>query len=1230
MFAVDGEVLQQALQEERTSGDASANSSFDEAGNAQGGSGKQEKRYRFHETRSGFDDGGERRSEVISGLPAAIQSLKGSPTIRSTRHGRIPTSFMGLGPTLSTIPGSTLYSAQQHENDESAKATEIVTPLESRRVGSEPDMNFLDITPDLIPPPEFQERFKFVVCSSRLLHDRPNFDGKRGDTLVQHGIGLATGHDQGLELSFAGLGIEGTTMNFNEAATHEPSRDDGLRRRRAPSPLVDVNMSCQPASFRRLSSATSIYSGSTPLCAGYPTTISADSGWRFLAYMPFFCTLAPYTEPVVLLLSCSLWILQIVGWIWLEVLAAMAIALCGILNIIVRSFNEKEVSREEIKRRKGIRVRMEKKDGKRRHVEKWKNSVNEPSTHDVNTEENRTLRTTPIASDQKALENPTATLETICSHHEPLQQHEHAKGDNGSQSLHGLALESLQSVVAEADQMDEVIGQALSMIRDSESALAPLVSEEALQTLEVMYRVEETEAPLSPTWTASSLPTALGFRRLDEDFLMFSPSDVSNKRVSQSTDSVTSGGNEEEMMEPLHRKLHQTGGVGTVPVNRNRARSSLDPQGKDFNPVLRNVQSFHGLTDSGYGSGVQDKFTPLPVRSPRLSQRQGSNLKRATSLKEKTSSGTIRPRREDTGEVRQLQSAWRYPITLQEESDASQSLSNPNHPTKADIFPQPGPIVGDEETLRSIAIPTNPKGKLRELKLSQSGMGGFSQPGTTHSSSPQFGLSRTPEEGRDPMSYFAAGTGQSATTQMTLRRKRSSLQSLRYRNPDGTTVIASSPARHHRTRSSVDILPNNVNDFINNLPKGIVNGLQKPSRNSRAISSEASPRISERDSLLSDHRPPSMTARYPSSPAFHANQQPRLQRAISFGHLTLTSLKAAFLAIHLKRKRIACELLALDFSAESIMQREKAHIRQVAFAKYWADVHIILDDLQAAMNAITKDIKSTLATCKESAYRYEPFLPGRPHESFAPRLSDESVMLEQIHVLTRLLASAQNELVGLRSSVQQQNKQEIIHQWDQLRMDLAAMIRTWEKGRAVASRSNVYGRADGGLDGDYNIAESLPDFIRHWDVDDAPELDIHGADTSNDASVSSPMVDEATSATNIAAFDDASTHLLNSTSSAFLPPPGIEDVFEALLERPVVVKSLVGPDGKKLSREERIRHQKEIRKKALHGKSKVEPGFGPSAVAPTTRSRNGAVVKELQEVIAELRERRTAASPTVQ
>lgn len=331
-------------------------------------------------------------------------------------------------------------------------------------------MNVSGMTPDLMPPPEFQERFKFVVCSSRLLHDRPNFDGKRDDTLIQHGVDLDISNKQGLELSLAGLGIEGTSMDFmrTEAETG-PSRQEGLRRRRAPSPLVDVSNSSQPASFRRPSSATtSTYSDFTPLSAAYPTAISADSGWRFLASMPFFCTLAPYTEPMVLLLSCSLWILQIVGWIWLEVLAAMAIALCGILNIVVRSMEKEEISREEIKRRKGIHKRTETKNGKRRHMERYKIPTSDAVSIDrVDTEENRTLRAIPKGSDPKILEQTTMTSGTNLPS-EPRQQHGNVKEEDGSQSFHGLALESLQAVVAGADQMDEVIGQALSMIRHSE------------------------------------------------------------------------------------------------------------------------------------------------------------------------------------------------------------------------------------------------------------------------------------------------------------------------------------------------------------------------------------------------------------------------------------------------------------------------------------------------------------------------------------------------------------------------------------------------------------------------------------------------------------------------------------------------------------------------------------------------------------------------------------------
>lgn len=72
MFAVDSEVLQQALREERTSDGTSSYSSSDEAGDRRGFGGES-KRYRLNDTRKGLEEREERRKEVISGLPAAIQ-----------------------------------------------------------------------------------------------------------------------------------------------------------------------------------------------------------------------------------------------------------------------------------------------------------------------------------------------------------------------------------------------------------------------------------------------------------------------------------------------------------------------------------------------------------------------------------------------------------------------------------------------------------------------------------------------------------------------------------------------------------------------------------------------------------------------------------------------------------------------------------------------------------------------------------------------------------------------------------------------------------------------------------------------------------------------------------------------------------------------------------------------------------------------------------------------------
>lgn len=671
-----------------------------------------------------------------------------------------------------------------------------------------------------------------------------------------------------------------------------------------------------------------------------------------------------------------------------------------------------------------------------------------------------------------------------------------------------------------------------------------------------------------------------------------------------------------------------------MPVKRSRARSLLSNQSGKSDTALRPVLSFYGVPEGGPAGSQLDRFSPLPTRSPRLAQRQSTTLRRASSLKEKSSNGTIRTAGRpsltdgdgesdpDAGDGRRLRYSWRYPSTLQEEAESAQSLSIPDNATAQIDTIVTSPTAEQIQTGQPppIPIPTRPAGQLKELRLSQSGFGSRSQGSTPlmpSSLSPHLGLTRTPDDQQGFDSYFQAAGGPSRTTPQRLHRKRSSLQSLRYLNPDGTSVIASSPARHQRNRSSVDVSQRDLDRFIGTLPSGMVNSLRNQGHREGDDVSNRSSRVSDKNTL--PVRPTSSIG-YASSPAYPSSHQPRLQRATSYGHMTLPALKASFLAVHLKRKRLACALLALDFDA-SMGISGNLNLHQIALAKYWAQVHLLLDDLRQSLEAITAEVKTALMPDK--ATLFEPFLPGRPHDSFAPRQSDQFIMLEQIHILSRLLAGAQNELVELKSAVEQGDNAVIIQQWDQLRLDLAAMIRSWERGRTTAAKSvtTLYGSAN------TKNTDQLPDFVKHWDVDDASVLDHHEADTSNEASIYSPTPAEPASGVQVTANDDATNHLLDSTSASFLPPPGIEDVFEALLDFPPRKSPLTGPDGQKLSREERIQLVKMARETA----SSVRPPNGtnsmgnPLAAAAPAVANNGQVMAELKSVISEMKKRRVTA-----
>lgn len=348
-----------------------------------------------------------------------------------------------------------------------------LTPLQARRVVSEPEMTPLEGIPGLNPPPAFQERFKYIVCSSGLLKERPNFGGRDRSRYDNVATPLEPSNAR---MTLAGLGIQ--DVSYEQADDQrifaEPDTT-GLRRRNNKSGEKELRTTPPPISFRRASSSSAATSvPSTPV---FPSPSEyQSSGWRFLAYTPFIRTLSPYTEPIVLLLSSLLWMFQIVGWIWLEILAVGAIALCGFTTIIVKMSTEEKRSRSRTRSKKSRRPLG---DSTKRdtsscgpveeapivQLEPTPNiATGEPSPTsipNVNEHEqlDRAVSGDTVENEQSAISLPVMHLEEV----------DHTWPDTTeATSLQGLALETLQTVVQNAEEMDQVIGNALTVIAGSD------------------------------------------------------------------------------------------------------------------------------------------------------------------------------------------------------------------------------------------------------------------------------------------------------------------------------------------------------------------------------------------------------------------------------------------------------------------------------------------------------------------------------------------------------------------------------------------------------------------------------------------------------------------------------------------------------------------------------------------------------------------------------------------
>lgn len=449
----------------------------------------------------------------------------------------------------------------------------------------------------------------------------------------------------------------------------------------------------------------------------------------------------------------------------------------------------------------------------------------------------------------------------------------------------------------------------------------------------------------------------------------------------------------------------------------------------------------------------------------------------------------------------------------------------------------------------------------------------------------------------------------------THQRKRSSLQSIGFRPP--TSVAQDRPNNSPRPARESSPTFADMDQFVQSLPADLVHSLARRSGGSEGRASGAT--ADRRSVVVPSERPLSSNARntrisleVPSlvSDAPSNTTSPHAER----DPMTVSSLKASYHAMHMKRRVLACCLLALRLEGF-----DAAHIETedpIAVARYWADVHQILMDLQAALlDGVTK-LDEHLADSMEPGHKR--WITGTT-DSFAPRPANSRLLQHELGDIARLLANASERIQDVRRMASRHAGDHVLinEHWMQLRTDLGAMINHWEKGKVLVERMTD--------------KPQEPGFSRFTSAfshrsDEQPDLD-KDANTSADLSLpsipSNSDLDGDIEEPRVVV-DDASSHLLSSTSPAHLPPPGIEAVFEDYVAR-LPTSKFVDPSGKKLSRQERIELIKAAREQKASSKERDAeiPMSGGLGLMPLeTKARGGAMVSELKNVIDRIRHQR--------
>jgi hypothetical protein len=289
-------------------------------------------------------------------------------------------------------------------------------------------------------------------------------------------------------------------------------------------------------------------------------------------------------------------------------------------------------------------------------------------------------------------------------------------------------------------------------------------------------------------------------------------------------------------------------------------------------------------------------------------------------------------------------------------------------------------------------------------------------------------------------------------------------------------------------------------------------------------------------------------------------------RVPSVSPLTTPALQAACLGVQMKRRKVACALLALRWNEESV--------------EYWTDVNDVLDTLKEGTQREGERLGEVIIRLHEESGARDMELvsapPWRnltgsgngvahPPSHFAPTASGQGRMENHIQIVQQSLERAWEETALLRGRLDA-GDDGLRRSWDSLRAELGVMIREVERGREtlcglepIERPASSSGPTDGG--------GTIPDFLRTWEGDDDDGIDhltarsTSGTTAPTDMDITSPNPQ----------IDDEG-------QPEILVPPGADDIYEADLTE---VSGRRDTGLGKMGREERLGMMRLAREQGL-------------------------------------------------